>query len=158
MCIVRRATSRLALRIEMTESSMTNRSVINERISETVQVSEPLSGLVLSSMKDDYPLDEAEFIRLTTKGNTVISWAANLLFVTLGYALSLGPTLLSGPTEGISQPSSAELEVLFWAFAMTAAVFVIGLIVPNEKKRLIKRMRKHFENSPKTKHLRRHGE
>lgn len=130
----------------------------NATITETVSVTSPLSGFSVGSMQEDYVLNEAEFMRLTNDWNSFKAWALNLLFVMLGYTLSLVPSFF--PRGGLPPVpiSDGERFVLFTGYGVVVLFYLIGLSIPNEKKKLIKKMHLHFKNAPRSRHVLKGGQ
>lgn len=144
--------------INATDRNMTDQTFNNATITETVFISAALSGNSIGSMQAVFLLTEADYIRLNSQGNSVKNWANSFLFVTIGSAVTMAQNSLKG---GLAQPdeiSSGDLWVLSALAGLTVLLYVVGLFVPNEKKKTMKRIDDHFKSSPRSNHVVRAGE
>lgn len=132
---------------------MTDRNFKNAHLTETVVVSGSVSEVVIASLQEDYALNEADYIRLTSEWNSLKGWSVNFFFVTLGYAMSLAPSFF--PRNGAieAMPSNGEVIVLCTSSAITILFYAIGSFIPNERKTLLKRIGNHFKNAPRSRHV-----
>lgn len=132
---------------------MTDHNFTNTTITETVVLSEPLSGNSIASIQAIYPFTEADYVRLDSQGNIVKNWATSFLFVAIGSAVTLVQNVYK---DGIKTPhdvAAGDLIVLSILFFVTALLFVVSMFVPNEKKKLMKRIGRFFKDSPSHSHF-----
>ena len=78
----------------------------NEVITHTVVPSDLLTGMTIGTLQEDFPLNEADFLRLKARQTTTASLAVNFLFATIGYGISIAPKWISelaGKTNQLTQ-------------------------------------------------------
>ncbi|MBN0030832.1 hypothetical protein JTL72_34280, partial [Pseudomonas aeruginosa] len=100
-----------------------------------------------------YPFTEADYVRLDSQGNVVKNWATSFLFVAIGSAVTL---LQNVYKDGLNTPNdvaSGDVIVLSILSLITALLFVVSAFVPNEKKKLMKRIGKFFKDSASQNHF-----
>jgi hypothetical protein len=122
----------------------------NQVITQTLVTENLFTGVSIGTFQEDFPLCEADFLRLKNDGSPWSTWSLNILFVVMGYGMSLLPKLISeiaGKPEKISQ---SEWWALVVGLAISLVLFLIGKSLPNEKKELLSRMATHFKSAPKT--------
>ncbi|HEP8700720.1 TPA: hypothetical protein VDU52_003131 [Pseudomonas aeruginosa] len=132
---------------------MTDHNFTNTTITETVVLSEPLSGNSIASIQAIYPFTEADYVRLDSQGNVVKNWATSFLFVAIGSAVTL---LQNVYKDGLNTPNdvaSGDVIVLSILSLITALLFVVSAFVPNEKKKLMKRIGRFFKDSASQNHF-----
>ncbi|WP_160316013.1 hypothetical protein, partial [Pseudomonas aeruginosa] len=90
---------------------------------------------------------------LDSQGNVVKNWATSFLFVAIGSAVTL---LQNVYKDGLNTPNdvaSGDVIVLSILSLITALLFVVSAFVPNEKKKLMKRIGKFFKDSASQNHF-----
>lgn len=119
-------------------------------ITQTVMAENLLTGVSIGTFQEDFRLCEADFLRLKSDGTPLSTWSVNILFAAIGYGISILPKWFSeiaGKPEKVSQ---AEWAALAAGLAFSLLLFIIGKIMPNERKELLTRMAQHFKLAPKT--------
>lgn len=122
----------------------------NQVITQTVMTENLFTGFSIGTFQEDFQLCEADFLRLKNDGTPLTTWSQNILFAAIGYGISILPKWISqiaGKPESVSQ---SEWAALFAGLAVSLALFLIGKLIPNEKKDLSSRMAQHFKSAPKT--------
>jgi hypothetical protein len=132
---------------------MTDHNFTDTTITETVVLSEPLSGNTIASLQVVYPFTEADFVRLDSQGNVVKNWATSFLLITIGSAITLLQNLLRDGVDQAKEIAVGDIWVLSGLVVITVVLFVIGAFMPNEKKKLIRRIGNHFKDSPSHNHF-----
>ena len=125
---------------------MTDHNFTNTTITETVVLSEPLSGNSIASIQAIYPFTEADYVRLDSQGNVVKNWATSFLFVAIGSAVTL---LQNVYKDGLNTPN----DVASGDVIVLSILSLITAFVPNEKKKLMKRIGKFFKDSASQNHF-----
>ncbi|WP_447837508.1 hypothetical protein [Aeromonas salmonicida] len=122
----------------------------NQVITQTLETGNLLTGVSIGTFQEDFPLCEADFLRLKNDKNLWSAWSLNILFTVMGYGMSLLPKLLS---EIVGKPEKVT-QTEWWALVIGLAVsfvfFLIGNYRPNDKTELLSRMATHFKSAPKT--------
>lgn len=129
---------------------MTKNVYENETITQTVVTENILTGISIGTLQADFLLCEADFLRLTGNGSTFASWSLNILFATIGYAMSITPKYISSLTGRQENVSQSEWITLGICTAITLVLFGLSKIIPNEKKKLLEKMSQHFKSAPKS--------
>jgi hypothetical protein len=113
-------------------------------------VGEPLLG----SLKPDFPLCEADFIRLTARGPRWRDGAVSMLFISTGYGISIAAKHIAHKL-GQSQVGVESWE--YWALliggGVTAALFLCSCCIPSARGTLLKEIKEHFETHPRKRYL-----
>lgn len=132
---------------------MTRSVYKNEVITQTVVTDNLLTGMSIGTLQADFLLNEADFLRLQGSASLFVTWALNLLFATIGYAISILPKWISeliGKPEKVSQ---SEWATLIIGLTACAIFYGISKIIPNEKSELLEKIAQHFKSAPKSRQL-----
>lgn len=127
---------------------MTNR-VENQQITETIQVHGLLSGANIGTWQADYPLTAIDFEHIKNGKPVTFNWANSILLATVGFGLNL---IGKGASQvvGMQQPIYVgEWIALGVGVVVAIVLYGIGLVLPNERKRVMREIQNHFKNSPK---------
>lgn len=127
---------------------MTNR-VENQQITETIQVHGLLSGANIGTWQADYPLTAIDLEHIKNGKPVTFNWANSILLATVGFGLNL---IGKGASQvvGMQQPIYVGEWVALGVGVVAAIVlYGIGLVLPNERKRVMREIQDHFKNSPK---------
>ncbi|UDM18428.1 hypothetical protein [Vogesella sp. XCS3] len=123
-------------------------------ITETVPVHGSFTGMSIGTFQEDFQLCEADFLRLTNESTPLTSWAVNVFFASVGYAMSILPKWISEITGKSEAVTKSEWIVLIAGLLVSAVLFILSKFVANEKKELLGRMSTHFKSAPKTRLVR----
>lgn len=123
-------------------------------ITETVIAVESwTTGATIGSFQEDYPLGEADFVRLKTGKPITLSWAGNVFLTALGFGLGLIPKvlpLLAGKNVEVTKWEG-------WTFALGVLVavtlWIIGCFLPNDRKRVMKNIEDHFKGAVRSRQI-----
>lgn len=114
------------------------------------------SGSTLfATVQADYSLSASEYMMLKSTWVSMHVWAINILFVTLGFALSILPKFISSVMNDTANPSvisavtSAEWITLAGGCVLVLLLWIIGCLLPNDRKEIMKSIKDHFRLSPK---------
>lgn len=123
------------------------------QLSQPIVVTDLLNGRSVTTMQPPYLLTEADFLRL--KGGPPVTAAlATIVFSgVVGYAVSLGPKIAPLFDGGKSQLTSGELSTMVVGTIASAVLYGIGFWWPNDKKKTMKKISKHFDSAPPSSHI-----
>jgi uncharacterized protein YneF (UPF0154 family) len=130
-----------------------NKSINNQEIHETVQMTGSFSGASVGTWQADYPLNGRDYEHLKYGKPVTFNWANSILLTSIG----IGLTLLGKYISHQSDPSIVIYKGEWIAFALGVVVAIvlsiIGLFLPNDRKKIMKKLQDHFDNSPKKRQL-----
>lgn len=129
------------------------RAYEGRQLSQPIVVADLLNGRSVTTMQPPYLLTEADFLRL--KGGPPVTAAlATIVFsAVVGYVVSLGPKIAPLFDGGKSGLTSGELNTMGVGTLASAALYAIGFWLPNEKKKTMKKISKHFDSAPPSSHV-----
>ncbi len=121
----------------------------NEQITETIPVHGLLSGANVGTWQADYPLTAIDYEHIKNGKPITFNWANSILLTTVGFGLNL-------LGKGASEMAGIQQEIYFgeWValgvgFITSILLYLIGLMLPNDRKKIMKNIQDHFKNSPK---------
>jgi hypothetical protein len=127
---------------------MSNR-IENQQITETIPVHGLLSGANIGTWQADYPLTALDFEYIKNGKPVTFNWANSFLLTSIGFGLNL-------LGKGVSQWTNVKQEIYIgeWialgcGIALSFILYFIGLVLPNNRKRVMKEIQNHFKSSPK---------
>lgn len=120
----------------------------NQRLNSSVVVGGLLSGQSIATIQQPFILSEVEYMHLRGNPPLTASWATNLLFAVIGYGVSLGPKFFALFRGQDSELSSAEWMTLLIGVIASGVLYLVGLALPNDRKKLMRRIADHFKNAP----------
>lgn len=132
---------------------MTKNVYENEVIRETLETGNLLTGMSIGTLQADYLLCEADFLRLKGEGSVFVTWSLNVLFATIGYAMSILPKWISELAGKPEKISSSEWTAFALGLVISFILFLLSKVMPNEKKELLNRISQHFKSAPKSRQL-----
>ncbi|NOU26054.1 MAG: hypothetical protein HOO90_11035 [Methylotenera sp.] len=124
-------------------------NVENQQITETIPVYGLLSDANIGTWQADYPLTALDFEHIKKGKSLTFNWANSLLLTTIGFGLNL---LAKGASQiaGIDQKIYiGEWIALALGFVLTLILYLIGLRLPNDRKKVMNNIEEHFNKSPK---------
>lgn len=123
------------------------------QLNQPIVVTDLLNGRSVTTMQTPYLLTEADFLRL--KGGPPVTAAlATIVFSgVVGYAVSLGPKIAPLFDGAKSQLTSSELSTMVVGTIASAALYAIGFWWPNDKKKTMKKITRHFDSAPPSSHI-----
>jgi hypothetical protein len=109
-------------------------------------VSEPM----IASLQCDFSLCEADYLRLTTRGSRLADASIAVLLLSVGFGISIAAKHASAWwTHTAPKVDGWEYWALAIGIVATVILAVLSRLVPNEKRALLKAMKKHFESHPR---------
>jgi hypothetical protein len=125
----------------------------NQQITETIPVHGLLSDANIGTWQADYPLTALDFEHIKNGKPITFNWANSILLTTVGFGLSLlgkGASQIMGVQQEIYIGEWVALGV---GFIVSVILYLVGLVLPNDRKRVMKNIQEHFKNSPKQRQL-----
>jgi len=123
---------------------MTERIIENQEVTETQNVLNLISGVEIGSFQADYRLREIEFERIKNGKPVTFNWANSIALTSFGFALNL-------LAKGYSDPSlisKGEWVALASGVMISVTLYLIGLKLPNDRKKVMQDIETHFKNAP----------
>jgi hypothetical protein len=107
--------------------------------------------------QEAFPLCEADFLRIKKGESLPMNWAKGILLTSIGLLLSVAAKFFQSKLTGVS----LNMEMWEWGapvlgLILSLLLYVIALIVPNERKQVMKDIQNHFSEAPRRRHLIRH--
>jgi hypothetical protein len=132
---------------------MTSR-VSNQTLTETVVLDgDPLTGARVGSFQVDFPLCEADYVRLR-HGDTWLSRISVSIFSgAIGFGISVLPKFISQNSGGKESVSMPEWQAFAGVAVLGGILFGISFFLPNENKEVLSRIANHFQSEPRTRQL-----
>jgi hypothetical protein len=123
---------------------MTERIIKDQEITETQVVPDLLTGSDIGTWQAEYLLREVEFERIKHGKPVTYNWANSLALTTFGFGLSL---LAKGYSDALLI-TKGEWIALAVGVAVSGVLYVIGIYIPDNRKRVMKKIESHFETAP----------
>lgn len=129
------------------------RTYEGRQLSQPIAVTDLLNGRSVTTLQAPYLLTEADFLRLKG-GPPITATLATIIFSgVIGYAVSLGPKIAPVFEGHDSQLASAEIRTMVAGMAIAAALYAVGFCWPNDKKKTMEKISKHFDGAPPSSHI-----
>ena len=123
---------------------MADKSLRDKEITETQIVSDLLTGTDIGTWQSEYLLREVEFERIKYGKPITFNWANSIALTTIGFGLNL----VAKGYSNVANINKGEWIALSAGIAFSIALYIIGLLLPNNRKKVMKKIEKHFENAP----------
>jgi hypothetical protein len=123
---------------------MTERIIKDQEITETQVVPDLLTGSDIGTWQAEYLLREVEFERIKHGKPATYNWANSLALTAFGFGLSL---LAKGYSDALLI-TKGEWIALAVGVGFSGILYVIGIYIPDNRKRVMKQIESHFENAP----------
>lgn len=130
-----------------------NENIENREISQTVIVTGLLSGASVGTWQADYPLTGRDYEHLKNGKPVTFNWANSILLTSFGIGLTLFGKYLSQQTDPTVTIYKGEWFGLGLGVIISVILYIIGLLLPNDRKKIMKKLKAHFDNSPKKRQL-----
>ncbi|MDY7841548.1 hypothetical protein UXA24_11260 [Aeromonas caviae] len=127
----------------------------NEKITATIQVEGILLDSDVGTWQANYQLTALEFEHIKNGKPVTFNWANSILLTVIGYGFSLAPRAVSKLTGAEKTISIANGEYITFLLGLGAAVvlYAIGLLMPNDRRAVMKSIQEHFKKSPKQRRM-----
>lgn len=123
---------------------MAEKIVQGREITETQIVPDLLTGTDIGTWQAEYLLREIEFERIKYGKPVTFIWANSIALTTVGFGLNL----VAKGYSSVANISKGEWVALSVGIALSVALYFIGLLLPNNRKKVMKKIEKHFEDAP----------
>lgn len=123
---------------------MTDNNIHDREITETQIVPDLLTGTDIGTWQAEYLLREIEFERIKYGKPITFNWANGIALTTVGFGLSL---VAKGYSD-IALIIKGEWVALCVGFIVSIVLYLIGLILPNNRKKVMNKIEKHFADAP----------
>jgi hypothetical protein len=123
---------------------MTDKIIRGKKITETQIVPDLLTGTDIGTWQAEYLLREVEFERIKYGKPITFTWANSIALTTVGFGLNL----VAKGYSNVASLSKGEWVALGAGIVFSIALYIIGLLLPNNRKKVIKKIEKHFEDAP----------
>jgi len=123
---------------------MTEKNIHNREITETQLVPDLLTGTDIGTWQAEYLLREVEFERIKYGKPITFTWAVSIALTTFGFGLNL---FAKGYSD-VASISRGEWVALGVGIALSVGLYIIGLCLPNNRKKVMKKIEKHFKEAP----------
>ena len=123
---------------------MTDKNVHGREITETQLVPDLLTGTDIGTWQAEYLLREVEFERIKYGKPITFIWAVSIALTTFGFGLNL---LAKGYSD-VASISKGEWVALGVGIVLSVVLYIIGLCLPNNRKKVMKKIGKYFKEAP----------
>lgn len=123
---------------------MADRIVENQEITETQVIPDLLTGSDIGTWQAEYLLREVEYERIKHGKPVTYNWANSIALTTFGFGLNL---LAKGYSDS-SIITKDEWIALGAGTFIFIGLYIIGLCLPDNRKKVMKKIEKHFETAP----------
>lgn len=123
---------------------MVRKIIKGEQTTEPYLVPDLLSGASVGTWQEDFPLREVDFERIKHSNPITFIWANSLLLTSFGFGLSL---IAKGYSD-ISAINRGEWVALGIGLGSSLVLYVIGILLPNKRKEVMKKIEEHFKKAP----------
>jgi hypothetical protein len=128
--------------------------VEGRRFTQTFSMNTDTTEPAISSLQADFGLCEVDFLHLKNGQPKTVIWAYSVLLTGVGLGISIMGKYVDRILNGTTTPIPKwEIYGSIAAIVIAALLCLLGLILPNEKKKVMKDIETHFKNSPRTKHI-----
>lgn len=123
---------------------MTEKIIENQEITETQVIPDLLTGSDIGTWQAEYLLREVEFERIKHGKPITYNWANSIALTSFGFGLSL----LAKGYSNASLITKGEWVALAFGVGISAVLYLIGIFLPDNRKKVMKKIESHFETAP----------
>lgn len=123
------------------------------QLSQPILVNDLLNGRSVTTLQAPYLLTEADFLRLKGSPPVTAAFATIVFSGVVGYAVSLGPKIAPLFDGGKSQLTSGEISTMAVGTLASVLLYAIGFLWPNDKKKMMEKILRHFDSAPPSSHI-----
>ena len=132
--------------------------IANQKINRTVIVPNLLSGTNIGTWQADYPLTGRDYEHLRNGKPITLNWANSIFLASIGIGLTLMGKFISQYKGSTVVIYHGEWTALACGLTISNILYLIGLLLPNDRKLIMKQLKNHFDSSPKKRHMVQDGE
>lgn len=125
----------------------------DQEITTTIPVHGLLSGASIGTWQADYPLTAIDFEYIKNGKPITFDWAISLFLTTVGFGLSVFAKYASQFTGVQQEIYDGEWIALSVGVSLSVLLYLIGLLLPNNRREVMRTIEKHFKNSPRQRQL-----
>lgn len=118
-----------------------------QQLNQTINVTDLLNEQSITTMQKPFLLSEADFLRLKGKPPITASLSSMLFAGDIGYVISIASKFKN------KQLSAGEIWTVIIVLIIAILIYGVGFLFPNDQKRTIKKISKHFEDAPVSSHI-----
>ena len=133
-------------------------NISNQQLDQTMFVAGLSSGASVGTWQEDYPLTGRDYEHLRNGKPVTFNWANSILLTSIGFGLNILGKYLSQKSGVIITIYVGEWIALSVGVGVSVVLYLIGLALPNDRKTIMKKLRDHFDNSPKKRQMLQGGE
>lgn len=129
---------------------MTEQIYKNKVITQTVIAENLLTDTSVGTWQEDYPLREVDFVHIKNGKPVTYIWANSVLLTTFGFGLNLLSKWFPQTDSNIPQITNGEWIAFGCGIGISGILYIVGLMLPNERKKVMNDIKSHFKNAPKS--------
>ncbi|MCD4707366.1 MAG: hypothetical protein K8S62_06485 [Candidatus Sabulitectum sp.] len=122
----------------------------DEVITETVIAEGLLTGITVGTWQPDYPLREVDFFHIKSGKPVTYNWASSILLTSIGFGFNILAKYLSQSDSNNASIAKGEWIVFGYGIGISIILYGIGRLLPNERRKVMKNIKDHFETAPKS--------
>lgn len=137
------------------EDKNNNKDIVQGQVfKETITLETDSTNPIIGSLQADFGLCEADYLRIKNGYPKTLIWAHSILLANAGLGISILGKYIDRILNGSNTPILAwEKYGFISALIVSFFLYLLGIFLPNEKKKVMKDIKNHFEYSPRTKHI-----
>ena len=128
---------------------MANKIFKDEDLTQTYEATDILSDTSIGTWQEDYPLTAIDFDRIKSGKPVTFIWAHSIILTTVGFGLNLVAKGISTWANVPQTISIGEWAALGIGIIVSIILYVVGRLLPNNRKIVMKNIETHFEKAPK---------
>ena len=130
---------------------MTEQIYKDKVIERTVLVKGGLTDTSIGTWQADYPLREVEYVHIRNNVKSKTYACASAVFLTtFGFGLNMLAKWYSQTDDTCSQITKGEWIVIGCGLFISVVLYLIGIRLPNERKKVMNDIDSHFKSAPKS--------
>lgn len=129
---------------------MTEQIYKDKAITQTVIADNILSDTSVGTWQEDYPLREVDFVHIKHGKPITYIWANSVFLTTFGFGLNLLAKWFAQADSNISQITNGEWIAFGCGAAISLVLYIVGLMLPNERTKVMNDIEIHFKLAPKS--------
>jgi len=128
---------------------MANKIFKDEDLTQTYEATDILSDTSIGTWQEDYPLTAIDFDRIKSGKPVTFIWAHSIFLTTVGFGLNLVAKGISTWANVPQTISIGEWAALGIGIIVSTVLYIVGCVLPNNRKIVMKNIETHFEKAPK---------
>lgn len=126
---------------------------MNEKL-ENQKLTKPLyvdsDKLIIGTFQEDYPLTEVELIKIIDGRPKLIDLMIAVIGALVAYVI---PLISKAQDFGIEIISAGEVKIVLALCGIVFFLWIVSCFLPNEKSKAVKKIKAHFHDTEKTRHI-----